>query len=151
MWWRVTFLGLVLCGASPEDIGAHGWAEHPTLRALIKMVTSDRFRFPTVDCDDEERDLMKKTEQAMRDDESRITEVLFFPKKAKQKKEKEVRVDSIYNGSRVSKRQRDKREKLLKKQREKEAAEELAGKLPSLFGSLTEHIVFVANHDIPII
>lgn len=128
MWWRVTFLGLVLCGASTDDIGAHAWAEHPTLAALIKMMTSDRFRFPTVDCDESARDHMKKTEQSMRDEETRITEALFLPKKARKKKKKETRVDSIYNGSRVSKRQKDKREKLLKKQKEKEAAEELAGK-----------------------
>jgi hypothetical protein len=32
------------------------------------MVTSDRYRFPTVDCDDSARDELKKTEQAMRDE-----------------------------------------------------------------------------------
>ena len=32
------------------------------------MVTSDRYRFPTVDCDDFARDAMKKTEQSMRDE-----------------------------------------------------------------------------------
>jgi hypothetical protein len=68
MWWRVTGLALVMCGASPEHIGAAGWEEHPTLRALIKMVTSDRYRFPTVDCDDIAREEMKKTEQTMRDE-----------------------------------------------------------------------------------
>ena len=36
-------------------------------------------------------------------------------------------VEPIYAGSRVSKRQRDKRERLLKLQKEKEAAEALAG------------------------
>ena len=57
-----------MCGSSPECIGATAWNEHPTLRALIKMVTSDRYRFPTVDCDDFARDAMKKTEQSMRDE-----------------------------------------------------------------------------------
>lgn len=66
----MTGLALILCGSSPEHIGTVAWEEHPTLRALIKMVTSDRYRFPTVDCDDSARDEMKKTEQAMRDEVS---------------------------------------------------------------------------------
>lgn len=57
-----------MCGSSPAIIGCVAWKEHPTLRALIKMVTSDRYRFPTVDCDDLARDEMKRTEQAMRDE-----------------------------------------------------------------------------------
>jgi hypothetical protein len=154
MWWRVTGLALVMCGASPEHIGAAGWEEHPTLRALIKMVTSDRYRFPTVDCDDIARDEMKKTEQTMRDEvsaycispctfvvdfanlicfychlkEARVTELLFLPKNPKKKKSELEGLDSIYAGSRVSKRQREKRERLLKRQREKEVADALAGK-----------------------
>jgi hypothetical protein len=59
--------------------------------------------------------------------EARVTELLFFQKKPNKKRETEI--DSIYNGSRVSKRQRDKRELLVKKQQEKQAAEALAGKL----------------------
>jgi hypothetical protein len=64
----VTGLALIMCGSSPGKIGCVAWKEHPTLRALIKMVTSDRYRFPTVDCDDLARDEMKRTEQAMRDE-----------------------------------------------------------------------------------
>jgi hypothetical protein len=73
----VTSLALILCGSSPEHIGTVAWEEHPTLRALIKMVTSDRYRFPTVDCDDAARDEMKKTEQAMRDEVSDATLFIF--------------------------------------------------------------------------
>lgn len=65
-------LALAMCGHSPSKIGALVWQEHPTLRALIKMVTANRFRFPTVDCDENERTEMKKLEQAARD------EVIFF-------------------------------------------------------------------------
>lgn len=68
MWWRVTGLALIMCGSSPDRIGRVAWDEQPTLRSLIKMVTSDKYRFPTVDCDEEARDEMKKTEQAMRDE-----------------------------------------------------------------------------------
>ena len=68
MWWRATAIALVMCGASPDTIGARCWQEHPTLRTLIKMVISDRYRFPTVDCDDPAREEMKRTEQSMRDE-----------------------------------------------------------------------------------
>ena len=125
MWWRVTGLALVMCGASPDRIGEAAWNEHPTLRALIKMVTSNRYRFPTVDCDEASREEMKRTEQTMRDEEARITELLFMPKQSK-KKSKPVKVQLPNLGSRASKRQRDKRERLLQKQREIEAAEALA-------------------------
>lgn len=57
-----------MCGASADSVGLIAWNEYPTLRALMKMVTSDRYRFPTVDCDEASRDEMKKTEQAMRDE-----------------------------------------------------------------------------------
>jgi hypothetical protein len=61
-------LALVMCGHSPAKIGFVVWQEHPTLRALMKMVTSSRFRFPTVDCDENERTEMKRSEQAARDE-----------------------------------------------------------------------------------
>lgn len=71
MWWRVTGLALIMCGSSPKNIGSVAWKEHPTLRTLMKMVTSDRYKFPTVDCDEAARDNMKSTEQSMRDEVSR--------------------------------------------------------------------------------
>ena len=68
MWWRATILALVMCGVAPQQIGATVWEEHPTLRALIKMVVSSRYRFPTVDCGELDRSEMKKQEQHMRDE-----------------------------------------------------------------------------------
>lgn len=68
MWWRVTTLALVMCGASPERIGNEIWTNHPTVQALIKMVTSGRYRFPTVDCDEGQRNDMKATETSIRDE-----------------------------------------------------------------------------------
>jgi integrator complex subunit 1 len=112
-WWRVTMLALVMCGASPEKIGSMVWNEHPTLRSLMKMVTAARYRFPTVDCDDQRRDDIKQKEQAARDEETRIAELLFLPPRRKKN-------DSSGNkGSRVSRR-------LMKQQLEKEAAAEHA-------------------------
>lgn len=126
MWWRVTGLALVMCGASPEHIGSRAWQEHPTLRALIKMVTSDRYRFPTVDCDDAARDEMKKTEQSMRDEEARLAELLFLPEKPKKKKLVErSQNEFISGGSRTSRRRKEQQERLVKKQQEKEATEAL--------------------------
>jgi len=63
-------LALVMCGASPEQIGNEIWTNHPTVQALIKMVTSGRYRFPTVDCDEEQRNEMKATETSIREEVS---------------------------------------------------------------------------------
>jgi hypothetical protein len=60
-------LALVMSGFAPESVGTVMWNEHPTLRALIKMVTSNRYRFPTVDCDENARVEMKTSEQSTRD------------------------------------------------------------------------------------
>lgn len=61
-------IALVFCANSPENIGSLVWREHPTLQAIIKMVTSQRFRFPTVDCDDVEKMNMKKLDYAAREE-----------------------------------------------------------------------------------
>ena len=113
MWWRVTILGLVMCGSNPEQIGSVVWKDHPTISSLIKMVTSTKYRFPTVDCDDVSKEKMKIEEQTARDEETKVAELLFLPPKKKTKKE------NTRLGSRVSRR-------LLKQQEEKEAAAEMA-------------------------
>ncbi len=121
LWWRATGLALIMCGASPKLIGSIAWNEHPTLRALIKMVTSDRYRFPTVDCDDAGRDEMKKLEQEMRDEEAKITEKLFLPPKRPRSVTTENEIsENLFGGSRASRRQKEKRERMRKKQKEKE-------------------------------
>ena len=113
IWWRVTMLGLVMCGASPKSIGEVIWNDHPTLRALIKMVTSAKYRFPTVDCDATTKELMKSSESNSRELETKVAELLFLPpKKQKDSKNKA-------SGSRVSRRIR-------KQQEEREAAAALA-------------------------
>lgn len=71
LWWRVTVICLILCGSSPQTIGWVMWKENPTLGALMKMSVSNKFRFPTVDCDEERREKMKSGEQSMRDQVSR--------------------------------------------------------------------------------
>ena len=63
-------LALIMSAASPDLIGVVIWKEHPTLRALMKMITSERYRFPTVDSDENMREEMKKCEQAARDEVS---------------------------------------------------------------------------------
>ena len=60
-----------MCGASPAGIGAKLCAEHATLQSLVKMVTSGRYRFPTVDCSEERRDEIKKAESKVREEVSR--------------------------------------------------------------------------------
>lgn len=53
--------------AKSADLGRTMWNEHPTIRAVITMITSGRYRFPTVDCNDKERDAMKGNEAELRD------------------------------------------------------------------------------------
>ena len=60
-------IALVFCVNAPDNIGKLVWREHPTLQAIIKMVTSQRFRFPTVDCNDVEKVNMKKLEYTARE------------------------------------------------------------------------------------
>jgi hypothetical protein len=136
-------LALVMSAASPDLIGIVVWKEHPTLRALMKMITSERYRFPTVDSDESMREEMKKCEQDARDEvspflshcqvaiasysrpnlrlslpqETNIAELLFLPPRPDKRKSKKL-------GSRVSRR-------LQKQHQEKEAAKELAGKYQS--------------------
>jgi hypothetical protein len=142
-----------MCGVAPKQIGATVWEEHPTLRALIKMVISSRYRFPTVDCGETDRSEMKKQEQQMRDmvwkcfhcsfasishsltsfplcclrKESKIAETLFLPQKPEPPKEFDAGTPS-HGRSRMSARQQQKRERTQRRKREKEAAEALIGK-----------------------
>jgi hypothetical protein len=60
-------LVLVLASKSPSKIGEYVWSEIPTVRSLVKMIVSNRYRFPTVDCDDSARERMKEGEQKSRD------------------------------------------------------------------------------------
>jgi len=131
-------LALIMSAMSPDRIGVVVWEEHPTLRALIKMTTSGRYRFPTVDSDDKMREEMKRCEQTARDEvsyllrvedwyaypkltvylsfkmqETKIAELLFLPPK-------QEKIKGNAHGSRVSRR-------LKKQQQEKEAAKEAAG------------------------
>ena len=123
MWWRVTGIALIMCGASPDAIGSVALEKFPTLKALIKMITSDRYRFPTVDSDDAAREEQKKTEQTMRDEEAKIAELLFAPVQKPKKKKHAINLVSQHAGSRSSKRQEEKRKQQQKMQREKEEAE----------------------------
>lgn len=70
-------IALVLCSNSPQKIGTLVWREHPTLQAIIKMVTSKRFRFPTVDCDEVEKMNMKKLDYAAREEVRYFTNILL--------------------------------------------------------------------------
>ena len=117
LWWRVTILGLVMCGASPDKIGNAVWRDHPTLHSLMKMITASRYRFPTVDCDEAGKEQMKSWEHEFRERENIIAEALFLP----DKQLKETK-NGKSTGYRVSRR-------LLKRQEEKEAAAALAESL----------------------
>lgn len=63
-------LALVLSGSSTRAIGNAVWNESPTAQSLVKMIVSNKYRFPTIDCDDGMREEMKRLEQAARDEVS---------------------------------------------------------------------------------
>lgn len=137
-------LALIMSAMSPDRIGAVVWKEHPTLRALMKMITSGRYRFPTVDCDEKMREDMKQCEQEAREMVSAIGSgrrplayylhifahslgeiILSLVQETKIAEHlflppRRDNKNSKKMGSRVSRR-------LQKQQKEKEAAKELAG------------------------
>ena len=123
LWWRVTSIVLVICGTNRSTIGAQLWDKSATIRDLIKMITSGRYRFPTVDSDAEASELTKKGEADMREKESKITEQLFFPQSTSDiGPENTIQASQNIKGARVSARQRAMRERLEAIKLEKEAA-----------------------------
>lgn len=145
-----------MSGLAPKSIGAYLWKDHPTIRSIVKMITSGRYRFPTVDCDETEHEKMKREENDLRSKvstllkysfqyvakvmlltiffagmkESIFTKILFLPKSQYRKK---ARIENSHLptqiGSRSSARQKAKQERILAMQREQEIARELAGTL----------------------
>ncbi len=121
LWWRVSCIALVLSGLSPKDVGAELWNLHPTMRALIRMTTSQKYRFPTADCDEAQRDKVKRMEARTRETESHIVEKLFMPPKPRNKDQPKAK-SPTRAGIRVSARQREKKEKVRMIEEERNAA-----------------------------
>ncbi len=121
LWWRVSSIALVLSGLSPKDVGAELWNLHPTMRALIKMTTSQKYRFPTADCDEAQRDKVKHLEARTRETESHIVETLFMPPKSRNTDQPKAK-STTRAGIRVSARQREKQEKVRRIEEERNAA-----------------------------
>ena len=128
-WWRVTALALIMCAKAPKKVGEILCREHPTIEALVKMVVSGRYRFPTVDCNEAMREAMKAGEADLRDEESRITELLFLPPKPKEKTKSNNGQSGTAHGSRTSARNRSRLERIERQKREKEASDALAAAL----------------------
>jgi len=126
IWWKVTSIALIICEKSAQSVWSKMLEEHPTLKSLLKMTTSGRYRFPTVDCDDEEREAIKQDEADMRDQEAVITKQLFLPGSIPNKKMDTAPVKNAFNPIRVSARQREKNERVFMRQQEQQAAIEAA-------------------------
>lgn len=151
LWWRVSSIALIMCSISPT-IGNEMWSKHPTLRALIKMTTSQKYRFPTADCSEAEKERAKLAEERLRDQEAKasalclaclsvavmlvhsplysplqIADLLFVPPQKKQvvaePKPQEV-FSPMYRraGTRSSARQREKQDRLVAIEAERKAA-----------------------------
>lgn len=124
LWWRVTAVALAICGLS-SSVGSDMWKQHPTLRSLIKMTTSQKYRFPTADCDDTKKELIRAEDGKMKELEMRLAELLFAaPEKHDESAENPVQqhASEFREGLRFSARQREKRDKILFQERERIAA-----------------------------
>lgn len=150
LWWRVSCIALVLCGLSPKDVGAALWNHSLTMRALIKMTTSEKFCYPTADCDEAERRHVKQMEKKTRDLESNIVEMLFMPQKKRKMKQKKEK-SPTRAGSRFSARQREKADRLRVLEEERNAAllhaEEL--KLKKVLRSMQKNIMLFDEQHHP--
>ena len=121
LWWRVSCIALVLSGLSPKDVGAELWNQHPTMRALIRMTTSQKYRFPTAECDEAQRDKVKRMEARTREIEANIVEKLFMPPKPRKMDQPKTK-SPTRAGVRVSARQKEKQEKFRRIEEERNAA-----------------------------
>eukprot|EP00581_Thalassiosira_minuscula_P003929 CAMPEP_0183747604 /NCGR_PEP_ID=MMETSP0737-20130205/67347_1 /TAXON_ID=385413 /ORGANISM="Thalassiosira miniscula, Strain CCMP1093" /LENGTH=2129 /DNA_ID=CAMNT_0025983317 /DNA_START=37 /DNA_END=6424 /DNA_ORIENTATION=+ len=125
MWWRVSSIVLVLSGLLPHEIGSTIWDEHPTLAALIRMTTSQKYRFPTADCSETEKERVRRAEETVKEEEAKIAEMLFMPAKKQNiiKPEPTILSPSKHRrGLRSSARQREKQEKIMAIEQERQAA-----------------------------
>jgi integrator complex subunit 1 len=120
LWWRVTAIALALCGLS-STVGKTMWNDHPTVRGLIKMTTSSKFRFPNADCDDATREIIRMDDRKAKEREAEVSEKLFtLPKQKKAFETKPVtKVQEHRQGLRSSARQREKRERVFVMEQER--------------------------------
>ena len=135
LWWRVTAIALSLCSLSP-CIGKVLWEELPTLKALIKMTTAQKYRYPTADCDAEEKESVRIENGKVKEREAKIAEQLFTrpnkppedaaPNPVPQRAEEN---QQSRRGLRSSTRQREKRYRELALDQERIAAEKHAAQI----------------------
>ena len=91
------------------------------------MTTSQKYRFPTADCDEMEKDHVRQAEARVKQKEAKVAEILFMPSAAMRKLEPKLlcveggrliqpkplsTLDHHRGGLRTSARQREKQERL---------------------------------------
>lgn len=106
----------VLSGSVPE-VGKDLWNSQPNIRSLIKMTTSQKYRFPTADCTKKERESAKHEDQRLKEEEREIVRFLFAPPQQKKKASKPEGSTALQSplhrrGLRSSARQRAKKERI---------------------------------------
>ena len=83
---------------------------------IIRMTTSQKYRFPTADCDEMEKDQVRQAEARVKQKEAKVAEILFMPSAAMRKLEPKPKplstLDHHRGGLRTSARQREKQERL---------------------------------------
>lgn len=119
LWWRVTAIALAACGLS-SDVGKTMWDDHPTVRCLIKMTTSQKYRFPTSDLEESEKELVRIQDAKVKEREAQIAEALFATEKvADNAKPVAQRAPEHRQGLRSSARQKEKRDRVFALEQER--------------------------------
>ncbi|KAL7554730.1 hypothetical protein ACHAWF_018265 [Thalassiosira exigua] len=125
LWWRVSSIALVLSGILAEEVGTAMWNHCPTVKALVKMTTSQQYRFPTVDAEEGEKEKLRLAEEKAREEEAKIAEILFIPPQRKINIKPKTVVNSPAHhrrGLRSSARQREKKDRITAIEEERRAA-----------------------------
>ena len=132
----------ILSGSVPE-VGKDLWNSQPNIRSLIKMTTSQKYRFPTTDFTKSLRESAKQDDQRLKEEEREIVRFLFAPPQQKKKATKPEGSTGQQSplqrrGLRSSARQRAKKERiyameqLRKEEEERRERAEMAKSLKSL-------------------
>src|SRR5210317_468781 len=114
--------------------------------SVFRMTTSQKYRFPTADCNDMEKENIKLAEERVREQEADIAELLFMPpqqKKTTKPQPQPVSPTPQRRGLRTSARQREKKEKLELIEQERRAAAQHAEnmKLKKILRTLQKNIM----------
>ena len=80
-YWKAWQMLLIMTAYNPEEFGAYGWENYPTLRAMMEMCITSQFVFPppTVAASPEKLEEVRATETQVWSSHARVTSVKSLP------------------------------------------------------------------------